>query len=135
MDTAPSRKSRWKAIGLLCLVFILGMVIGVGGGALVLRRVMRNQAAGGNIGTPRLDRAEREIISNLNLTAPEQMAVRNEFDITRREIREHRRMMFENIRGIGESTVSRIKIRLPEEKQAKFEQQARKRFRAWGISQ
>ncbi len=125
--------SRWKAIAVLCLVFVLGMVIGIGGGAFAVRRALQKQVAAGNVGTPLIDHLEREMVSKLHLTPAEQAAVGTELDITRREIREHRHLLLENLRTTSEDTLSRLKTHLPPEKQAQLEEQARRHLGPWGL--
>lgn len=129
--TSPS--SRWKAFAVLCLVFALGLVVGIGGGALVVRRSLQKQVAAGNIGTPLIDHLEREMVSKLHLTAAEQAAVGAELEITRREFREHRRHLLEGLQATSEDTLSRLKSHLPPEKQTQLEKQARQRLEPWGL--
>jgi uncharacterized protein YneF (UPF0154 family) len=130
---ANSHPSRWKAICLISLVFVLGVVVGIGGGALVVRRTLQKQLAAGNVATPLIDHLERELTAKLGLTPSEQDAVRTELDVTRREIRDHRLHMLENLRTTSETTLARIKARLPEEKQATLEELARNRLGPWGL--
>lgn len=132
LETAP-RTGRWKALCLLALVFVLGIVIGVGGGALVVRRTLQQKIASGTVGTPLLDHLEKELVSHLELTPTEQAAIAPEFEITRHQIQIHRLEMLKNLRETSEDTLERIKSKLPLEKQILLEQAARKRLAPWGL--
>lgn len=138
-DIPPPRSGtaglRWKTIGFICLVFILGMLTGLGGGAVVLRKVMQSKLTGGRINMPLLDHAEREITAKLHLTAIEKAAVGSELEITRSQITGRRQEMLAHLREIADDTLARIKTHLPEEKQLQLDQEARKRFTPWGILQ
>ncbi len=125
--------SRWKAISLIVLVFFLGLIVGIGGGALVVRRTLQKQLTSGNGGTPLIDHLEREMTAKLKLTPSEQAAVKTELDVTRHAVSEHRRQMLENLRATCEDTLARLKAILPPEKQTQLEEQARKRFAPWGL--
>jgi cell division protein FtsB len=125
--------SRWKAIAVLVVVFVLGLVAGIGGTALVVRRSLQKQIATGMIETPLIDRLEKEMKTSLNLTPAEQTAVGAELDITRRQLIERRQHMIEGLRATSEDTLSRIKSHLPPDKQAMLEERARNRLAPWGL--
>jgi cell division protein FtsB len=125
--------SRWKAIAVLVVVFVFGLVAGIGGTALVVRRSLQKQIATGMVGTPLIDRLEKEMKISLNLTPAEQTAVGAELDITRRELIESRKHMIEGLRTTSEDTLSRIKSHLPPDKQAMLEERARNRLAPWGL--
>lgn len=128
-----SPSPRWKAVAVLCLVFALGLFVGIGGGALAVRRALQKQVAAGNVGTPLIDHLERGMSSKLHLTPAERTAVGKELEITRRELREHRQQLLEQLQATSEDTLSRLKAHLPPEKQAELEELARKRLGPWGL--
>ena len=134
-DLRPTVTRRWKAIGLLCLVFILGAVTGIGGGALILRHVIQSRISAGITGVPLLDRAERAILSNPDLTNAEREAIKVEFAVTRSRIIESRKNMLSELRETAEDTLNRIKTHLPAGKQDLLDQQARKQLAPWGMLQ
>jgi cell division protein FtsB len=125
--------SRWKAIAVLVVVFLLGLVAGIGGTALVVRRTLQKQIATGMVGTPLIDRLEKEMKTTLHLTPAEQTAVGAELDITRHQLIERRQHMIEGLRTTSEDTLSRIKAHLPPDKQAMLEERARNRLAPWGL--
>ncbi len=127
------RPKRWKAIGLLLLIFVVGIVTGAGGLAIVVRHKLQVQMANGTVGTVVVDRLEKELISKLDLSPSEQAAITPEFDITRREVRSHRLRMLEALRETSQDTLQRLKSKLPPEKQEILEQAARKRLGPWGL--
>jgi hypothetical protein len=127
------RPKRWKAIGLLLLLFVVGIVTGVGGLAIVVRHKLQVQMANGTVGTVVVDRLEKELISKLDLSPSEEAAIRPEFDITRREVRLHRQRMLESLRETSRGTVQRLKSKLPPEKQELLEKVAHKRLGPWGL--
>ncbi len=130
---SPPPARRWKAIGLLVIVFLLGIILGVGGGALVVRRTLQQKIATGALGNTLLDHLQKELITHLKLTPAEQAAIAPEFEITRHQIQIHRLEMLKNLRETSEDTLERIKSKLPLEKQILLEQAARKRLAPWGL--
>lgn len=129
----PSRPRRWKAIGLLVLVFVIGMIAGIGGLALVVRQSIQQNIASGAAGNRLINRLQNETISKLKLTPGEQAAIAPEFEITRSEVRMHRLRMLDALRSTSEDTLRRVKAKLPQEKQILLEDAARKRLGPWGL--
>ena len=120
---------------MLVIVFVLGIVIGVGGAALVVRRTLQEKIASGTVGNNVLDHLEKELSSRLKLTPAEQAAVAPEFEITRHQIQSHRLEMLKVMRETSEDTLQRIKSKLPPEKQILLDDAARKRLAPWGLLQ
>ena len=131
----PSRPARWKALALLALIFVLGIAVGVGGGALALRHTLQQKIANGTGTTAVVDRIEQATISSLNLTPAEQAAIAPEFQITRTRVLEQRREIIKDLREDALDTLQRVKAKLPPEKQLRLEQSALKRLEAWGLTE
>jgi hypothetical protein len=131
-ESQPSSK-RWKAIGLLVLVFVLGIVMGVGGSAMVVRRTLQQKIASGTVGDNLVDHLEKELARRLKLTPAEQAAVAPEFEITRQQIQAHRKEMLKSMRDTSEDTLARVKSKLPPEKQILLEDAVRKQLAPWGL--
>ena len=133
------RRNRCTAIGLLVLMFILGIVTGVGGGALVLRHKLRQQAFSltndRSPGDYAIKRAEKEISKGLKLSTDELTAVKAELEITRDRIHEIRRRTVTDVRATILDTIERIKARLPSDKRAMLDEKARKHLTPWGVYQ
>lgn len=125
--------ARWKALAVLAVVFLLGIAIGVGGGALALRHTIRQKIATGTGATSLVDRFEQTTISTLDLTPAEQAAIAPEFEITRARVREQRREVIRALRENAIDTMRRVKAKLPPEKQELLERTARKRLGPWGL--
>ena len=133
---APRRK-RWAAIALLALMFLLGIITGVGGGALVLRHRLQQRAfsLGKSPGPGDLfiDRIEKEMTSRLALTDEEKSTVKSELAVTRDQVQAIRQRAVLDLRTTTRETLDRIKSKLPAEKRGLLESKARERLGPWGL--
>lgn len=133
---APPRK-KWKAILLLIVVFALGGIAGIGGTTLVImKRVqanLKNPVVAENVGNRFLSRVNRNIDKELKLNPEQQVAVRQELDVTRERLGEIRVSVLRDLRGLAGDTLERISKRLPEEKRALLRERFRDRLRPWGV--
>jgi hypothetical protein len=134
----PASRRTFVAILVLALVFLLGAAVGVGGSFLYLRGQVR-MAFSPEPGKSRLpadrllDRAEERMIRELELTKEETSAVRQELDITRRELRELRVRFLFSMRGVLRDSVTRAGSRLPEAKRIKLEGITDRWLQSWGV--
>lgn len=133
---APRRK-RWAALALLALMFMLGIITGVGGGALVLRHRLQQRvlSLGKSPGPGDLfiDRLEKEMTSGLALTSEEQSIVKSELAVTRDQVHTIRQRTVIDLRTTTRETLDRIKSKLPMEKREPLESRARERLGPWGL--
>ncbi len=133
---APRRK-RWAALALLALMFLLGIITGVGGGALVLRHRLQQRAfsIGKSPGASDLfiDRLEKEMSSGMNLTSDEKAVVKSELAVTRDQVHSIRQRAVLDLRATTRETLDRIKSKLPTEKRESLEARARERLGPWGL--
>ncbi|MGC4016243.1 MAG: hypothetical protein QM755_17230 [Luteolibacter sp.] len=133
----PKKRSKWKAVLLLLVVFLLGAVTGVFTcGAVILaklRESARNPAAASRPMERFFDRTERQLDRELNLDAEEKQAVHEELETTSGRLREIRMGVSRDVRALAHDSVERIAARLPEEKRAAFREKASKRLGPWGL--
>ncbi len=133
---APRRK-RWAALALLALMFLLGIITGVGGGALVLRHRLQQRAF--SLGkSPAasdlfIDRLEKEMSSGMDLTIEEKAVVKSEMSVTRDQVHAIRQRAVIDLRTTTRDTLDRIKSKLPVEKRESMESKARERLGPWGL--
>jgi hypothetical protein len=129
--------TRWRALLLLLVVFLLGVACGVGGGGLWHRS--RLQAAFAN---PRsvdgpavrvLNRIESKLTRDLDLTPEKRSAVRQEIDEATRELASVRAETRENVQRISQTTIDRIEPHLPPEERPKFREKAREILAPWSL--
>ncbi len=128
----------WMAIGLLCLVFALGIVIGAGGTVLMIveriKTSARSPETAGVFAEKMLHRTGNQIDRSLKLTPEQSQAVREELDVTLAEIRELRISVATESRAIASRTIQRIESRLPPDKQAPFREMADKKLEQWSTN-
>lgn len=133
---APRRK-RLAALALLALMFLLGVIAGVGGGALVLRHRLQQRAF--SLGkSPAasdlfIDRLEKEMSSGMDLTNEEKAVVGSELAVTREQVHAIRQRAVLDLRTTTRDTLDRIKSKLPIEKRESMESRARERLGPWGL--
>ena len=133
------RRNRWVALALLALMFVLGIITGIGGGALVLRHRLQQRvfslAKSPGPGDLLIDRLEKEMSSGLKLTPDEQSMVNSELAVTRDQIHSIRQRTVLDLRATARETLDRIKSKLPTEKRDELESKARERLTPWGLWQ
>jgi len=131
------KRSKWKAILLLLVMFMLGMVAGVGTCGVVvlakLRESVRNPAAASRPMERFFDRTERQLDRELALDTAEKQAVHEELETTSGKLREIRLGVSRDVRALAHDSVERIAARLPEAKRAAFREKASKRLGPWGL--
>lgn len=141
MDPTPQkpRRSHGKAILLLLFVFLLGNLTGIGGAsALMLKRLQsnfRNPATANGPATKFLDRTEKNLADNLDLTPDERERVHREFQVTRERLAAVRARMVGELRWEARDSIRRIAREIPEEKRQQFRERAIRRLRPWGFAQ
>lgn len=137
MNTPSHSSSRWKAILILLLVFALGIGCGVGGGLLVLRRIVQQAIAhpdGAHAPADRLvGRVEALMAADLNLTAAERSAVHAELLQTAAELKALRLEVWQKTGTTVTDSLDRICKHLPAEKQALLRKKTAERLGPWGL--
>lgn len=134
-SSAPRRR-RWVAVALLVLMFFLGIVTGVGGGALVLRHRLQQRMLNLTKAAPSdalIDHFEKEIDSSMKLSDDERAAVKSELAITRDQVAEIRQRTVIELRATTRDSLDRIKAKLPNDKREVLEGKARERLAPWGL--
>lgn len=139
VDPPPAAPRSTRALLLLLLVFLVGAACGVGGGLLVLRHYARRAFIGEmrENGPVELVTAalEKQVSSELDLTAEERQAARRELAITVTRFKELRSRLRTDAREVIEDTVVRIEQHLPPEKRAKLRERVGNRLKPWGLVQ
>lgn len=137
-DPASSPKnSRWKAALILAFVFMLGAGCGIGGGLLVLRRVVRHaMTSPGGQKTP-VDyiavSLEREMTSKLKLTDEERAQVHDDLEKAADEFKKLRADTLQKTKDKARDSLDRIAGHLPPEKAASLRELAAKKLKPWGL--
>lgn len=137
MNTPPNHSSRWKAVLLLLLVFALGAGCGIGGGLLLLRRVVQRAIAHPDKAHAPVDRlvgkVESVMAAELNLTEAERSAVHGELLQTAADFKALRQEVWTKAGMNVEGSLERICKHLPAEKQALLRKKAAERLGPWGL--
>lgn len=129
--------SRWKAALLLVLIFCLGAACGVGGGLLVLRRIVRHAIANPTASGAPVDRLmshlESELAAELDLTPAERAAIHADLQQAGAEFKTLRQDLWLRTGANARQTLQRMAAHLPADKAAKLEAAARRRLEPWGL--
>jgi hypothetical protein len=137
MNTPSNTSSRWKAVLLLLLVFALGAGCGIGGGLLVLRRIVQHAIAHPDESHAPVDRLvgkiEALMVAELDLTDSERIAVHAELQETATEFKALRREVWQKAGVSVAGSLDRICQHLPAEKQAILRKKAAERLGPWGL--
>ncbi len=138
-DIPPATPRSSRALLLLLFVFLLGAASGIGGGLLVLRHFARRAFIGEmrENGPVELVTAalEKQVSSELDLTAAERQAARRELAITVTRFKDLRTRLRSDARDVIEDTIVRIEQHLPPEKRTKLRERVGSRLRPWGLVQ
>jgi hypothetical protein len=137
MNTPSNTSSRWKAVLLLLLVFALGAGCGIGGGLLVLRRIVKHAIAHPDESHAPVDRLvgkiESLLVVELDLTDFERSAVHVELLQAATEFKALRREVWQKAGVSVAGSLDRICQHLPAEKQAILRKKAAERLGPWGL--
>ena len=138
MDTAsPSSGNRLRAFLLIVLVFVLGAASGIGGGLLVLQRLMQRSFAGDFVkngpGEILAATLENQIASEVDMTPAERAAAKQEVEASLVKFKELRMRMRGDVRDIVKDTLLRVESRLPPEKRDKLRERVTARLQPWGL--
>lgn len=137
MNTPSNTSSRWKAVLLLLLVFVLGAGCGIGGGLLVLRRIVQHAIAHPDESHAPVDRLvgkiESMMVAELDLTDSERSAVHAELLQVATEFKALRREVWHKAGVSVAGSLDRICQHLPAEKQAILRKKAAERLGPWGL--
>lgn len=137
MNTPSITSSRWKAVLLLLLVFALGAGCGIGGGLLVLRRIVQHAIAHPEETHAPVDRVvgkiEALMVAELDLTDSERSAVHAELLQTAAEFKALRLEVWQKAGRNVAGSLDRICQHLPAEKQATLRKKAAERLGPWGL--
>ena len=137
MNATSPTSSRWKAVLLLVVIFILGAACGIGGGLLVLRRVVQHaiaHPAGQNAPVDRvIAHLESSIASDLNLMDAERAAIHPELVQTATEFKNLRAEVWRKAALQVQETLDRVSKHLPPEKQNRLREKAAQRLKPWGL--
>ncbi len=122
---------------LLLLVFILGAGCGIGGGLLVMRRVLQHAIAHPGESHAPMDRlmhkVESVMVAELSLTDAERNAVHAELLQTAAEFKALRLEVWQKAGASVEGSLDRICKHLPAEKQVLLRKKAAERLGPWGL--
>lgn len=133
----PSVGNRWRAIGLLAFVFVLGAATSAGGILLVVRYQVRKLTSMQDNAHGPVDlflrSSEADLARRLALSPTERAAVREELDIARVEFKARRVRVVTEGKALARTTVDRIEARLPAEKREAFRKRAREKLDPWGV--
>jgi hypothetical protein len=137
-DSSSSPKSsRWKAVLLLVLVFVLGAGCGIGGGLFVLRRVVHRAIAEPQSDFTPVDfivaALEHDISSELELDTSQRNQLHATLQLTARDMKVLRSEMWEKVSQKARESLERIASQLPPEKAAKLRERASSRLKPWGL--
>lgn len=137
-DLPPSPKnSRWKALLLLGLVFVLGAACGIGGGLLVLRRVVHRAIAEPQSEHTPVDLViaalERDISSELDLDDAQRHQLHESLQVTAKDFKGLRLEIWQKAREKTRESLDRIASQLPPDKAAKLRERATSRLKPWGL--
>jgi hypothetical protein len=136
-SSSSPKRSRWKAVALLGLVFVLGAACGIGGGLFVLRRVVHRA-----ITDPQSDRTpvdlviaalERDVSSELDLDDAQRHQLHQSLQITAQDFKGLRIEVWQKAREKARESLERIASQLPPEKAAKLREHATSRLKPWGL--
>lgn len=137
MSTLSNTSSRWKAVLLLLLVFALGAACGIGGGLLVLRRIVQHAMVHPDESHAPVDRVvskiESQMVAELDLTDSERSAVHAELLQASTKFKALRREVWQKAGVSVSSSLDRICQHLPAEKQAILRKKAAERLGPWGL--
>lgn len=137
MNTSPATSSRWKAVLLLLLFFALGAGCGIGGGLLVLRRIVQHAIAHPDDAHAPVDRVvgkiETLMVAELDLTDSERSAVHAELLQTAADFKSLRLEVWQKAGMTVAGSLDRICKHLPAEKQAALRKKAAERLGPWGL--
>lgn len=137
MNPSPTHSSRWKAVLLLLLVFALGAGCGIGGGLLVLRRILQRAIAHSSESHAPVDRLMHKIesvmVAELSLTETERTAVHAELQQTAADFKALRQEVWQKAGTSVGGSLDRICKHLPAEKQALLRKKAAERLGPWGL--
>ncbi len=130
-------RSRWKAVLLLALVFLLGAGCGIGGGLLVMRRVFQHAIAHPDGKHAPVDlivgRIESKILSDIDLTEDERTAVQAELTQTAADLKALRVEIWGKVSLNVQATLDRLAKRLPPEKVTRLRSETEKYLKPWGL--
>jgi len=137
-ETLPSpKRSRWKAVALLVLVFLLGAGCGIGGGLLILRRVVHRAIAEPQSDFTPVDfivaALEHDMVSELDLDASQRHQLHATLQLTARDMKVLRSEMWGKVSQKARESLDRIASQLPPEKAAKLREHATSRLKPWGL--
>jgi hypothetical protein len=137
-DSSPSpKRSRWKAVALLGLVFVLGAACGIGGGLLVLRRLVQHAIAEPQSNRTPVDLViaalEREMLSELDLDDAQRHQLHQSLQITAQDFKGLRVEVWQKAREKTRESLERIASQLPPEKAVKLRERASSRLKPWGL--
>lgn len=137
-DSSSSPKSsRWKAVLLLGLVFVLGAACGIGGGLFVLRRMVHRAIAEPQSEHTPVDLVigalEHDISSELDLDDAQRHQLHESLQVTAKDFKGLRLEIWHKAREKTRESLERISSQLPPEKAAKLRERATSRLKPWGL--
>jgi hypothetical protein len=137
ISNVPKRRSKWKALLLLLVVFFLGAAAGVGTcGAIIVAKLKADARNPGGASRPMqrfFDRTEKQLGKELELDPSERQAVHEELAVTSDRVRDIRLHLSKDVRTLARETVDRIASHLPPAKQSLLREKAAKRLGPWGL--
>jgi|GEM_PF-5983739 len=139
-DPVPTvvKQQLWKAVVILFIVFMLGLVCGVGGSAWMARRSIRQQMTQTTIADRApvdafMERIGTRLSRELELDAGQTEAVNKELSQTAIQLKQVRLKGVTETRLIALDTLRRIQQHVPEERRKELRQRAIARLAPWGL--
>lgn len=136
-SSSSPKRSRWKAVLLLGLVFVLGAACGIGGGLLVLRRMVHRAIAEPQSEHTPVDLViaalEHDISSEFDLDDAQRHQLHESLQITAQDFKGLRIEIWQKAREKTRESLDRIASQLPPDKAAKLREHATNRLKPWGL--
>ncbi len=124
-------------MALLGLVFVLGAACGIGGGLLVLRRLVQHAIAEPQSNRTPVDLViaalEREMLFELDLDDAQRHQLHQSLQITAQDFKGLRVEVWQKAREKTRESLERIASQLPPEKAVKLRERASSRLKPWGL--
>lgn len=124
-------------MALLVLVFVLGAGCGIGGGLLVLRRVVHRAIAEPQSEHTPVDfvvaALERDISAELDLDDAQRQQLHESLQVTVKDFKDLRLEIWQKARTKANESLECIASQLPPEKAAKLRERAKSRLQPWGL--
>jgi hypothetical protein len=134
----PSRRCRLKALALLLFTLLLGVIIGIGSSAFLLRSHLQATLRDPSVANAPirnfLSHTEAKLTSDLKSTPGERSSIHRELEQTGDQLGVIRANTTREIKALALDTITRIEQQLPPEKRPLFHQLAINHLKPWGVT-